>query len=256
MDKIKLLKQLGLEEKEIQTYLTLLSIGPAKATTIARESNIKRPSTYFVLDRLITKGLVSKSEDRKKELFKAEEPEILLRIAKQESIRAKNLEGSIKKLMQDLKKSYKKKLNSPRIQIFEGLEGLWNIAEDTLKEKKEIYAFGSAYELYSSFSFERLEEYGKRRIRHRIKAYVLTDKHPDSVKEYFRQDFTYQKYHFLPESIKLGTYFLLYGDKTALMSSGQSPMGIIIEDKMITEAIKIMFNALWFETEGKNLPLI
>lgn len=256
MDKIKILKQLGLSDKEIQVYVTLLASGPSTATAIAKESNIKRPSTYFVLEKLIGKGLISKNKDDKKELFQAEEPGVLLRFARGESEKARNLEKSIKKIARDLKKIHQKKLNLPRIKIFEGLEGLWNIAEDTLREKKEIYAFGSAYEIYNSYSMGRLEEYGKRRIKNRIKAYVLTDKHPNSIKEYLRQDFTYQKYHFLPESIKLGTYFLLYGDKTALMSSKQPPIGIIIEDKMITEAIKVMFNALWKETEGKNLPVL
>lgn len=254
MDKIEILKQLGLGDKEIEVYKTLLESGITTATAIAKNANIKRPSTYFILQKLVEKGLVSKTEMNKKEFFQAQGPEILLRLAKEKAQKAAITEKSIRKLVQELKKVHQENPNSPRIKIFEGTEGLWNIAEDTLKEKKDIYVFGSAHELYSLYPIEKLDEYGKKRIRLRIKAYVLTDKHPESIKEYFRQEFTYLQYHFLPETIKLGTYFLIYGDKTALMSPKQTPVGIVIEDRMITEALKVMFMALWNETEGKNLP--
>ena len=254
MDKIKILKQLGLSDKEIEVYKALLVCGSSTAAIIAKEANVKRPSAYFILEKLVEKGLVFKTQTNKKELFQAEDPEILSRFAKEKAERAVGIEKSIKKLVGDLKKIHKKSPSSPRIKVFEGIEGIWNIAEDTLREKKEIYAFGSGYEIYRSYSMERLNEYGKQRIKHRIKSYVLTDKHPEMIREYFRQEFTYQQYHFLPETIRLNTYFLIYGDKTALISSKQPPVGMIIEDKMITGALKVMFMALWNQTENKNLP--
>lgn len=254
MDNLDILKQLGLSNKEILVYTALLNSGSTTATVVAKESGVKRSSVYFILNKLIGKGLVSRSEVSKKELFQAEEPDVLVRLAKEQSDRTSIIQKSVKELVKSLRKNHRKNPNSPRIRFFEGLEGIWNIAEDTLKEKKEIFVFGSSHALYGSYSWERLEEYGKRRIKHRIRAFILTDRHPKSITEYFKQAFTYQEYHFLPETIKLGTYFLIYGDKAALISSKQPPVGIIIEDKLITDALKVMFMALWNETAGKNLP--
>lgn len=255
MDKLKKLQQLGLNAKEIQIYSALLSLGPSPAKVIAKSTEIKRPSIYFTLARLITRGLVSQTEIGKKEVFKAENPEILIRLAKENTERAKELEKDLEKLIPPLKKIAKTKSQNLRIRVLEAKEGLWDIANDTLKERKDIYVFGSFQKLYEVYSAKRLDEYGKQRVKRRIKLKVLTDIHPESIKAHIGQDFTYQEYRFLPKDIRLDTYFILYGNKTVLATAKKPLTGVIIEDGTITSAIKIMFDALWKEMEGKNLPI-
>ena len=64
------------------------------------------------------------------------------------------------------------------MRVLEGKEGLWNIANDTLRERKDIYVFGSFQKLYEVYSAKRLDEYVKQRVKRIIKLNVLTEIHP------------------------------------------------------------------------------
>jgi len=55
------LQQLGLTLIETKTYLCLLALGQAKASTVAAKIGVIRPTVYRSLDDLSKKGLVSKT---------------------------------------------------------------------------------------------------------------------------------------------------------------------------------------------------
>ena len=55
------LQQLGLTAIETKTYLCLLSLGQAKASTVAEKIGVIRPTVYRSLDDLSKRGLVSKT---------------------------------------------------------------------------------------------------------------------------------------------------------------------------------------------------
>ena len=73
-----LLRKVGLDEKEIEVYLALLSLKMAKATAISKASCQSRSHTYIVLRSLVEMGLASEVERGKIIHFVAEPPERLL----------------------------------------------------------------------------------------------------------------------------------------------------------------------------------
>jgi len=52
------LRKLGLSEKEIAVYLSLLRMGPSMASVLARVSNVKRTSIYDILNGLTDRNLI------------------------------------------------------------------------------------------------------------------------------------------------------------------------------------------------------
>src|SRR5437870_1872957 len=73
-----LLKRVGLEEREVEVYLALLSMKVARASSVAKAAHQSRSHTYLVLQSLQEKGLVSQTERGKIIHFVAEPPERLL----------------------------------------------------------------------------------------------------------------------------------------------------------------------------------
>ena len=74
MDK-KILQEVGLSQKEIEIYLTLLRAENLTASKIAEKTGIYRPNVYDNLESLIEKGLVSFVISDRVKHFRAEKPE-------------------------------------------------------------------------------------------------------------------------------------------------------------------------------------
>lgn len=66
------LEQLGLDQREITIYRTLISLGPSPIRTIAEKSGINRGTTYDCLKGLLQKGVVSYLPKGKRRLFSPE----------------------------------------------------------------------------------------------------------------------------------------------------------------------------------------
>jgi len=73
-DLIQLLLNIGLTEKEAQTYLTSLKVGTNPASVIARRSGLNRCTTYAVLESLIKKGLIYQIKRDTTRYFTSVEP--------------------------------------------------------------------------------------------------------------------------------------------------------------------------------------
>jgi sugar-specific transcriptional regulator TrmB len=61
----KTLKTFGLNEKEVEVYLTLVNFGWLTALQVSRKCPVKRTTLYRILESLLTKGLVEQKLDDK-----------------------------------------------------------------------------------------------------------------------------------------------------------------------------------------------
>jgi sugar-specific transcriptional regulator TrmB len=74
------LKLLGLNDVDIKVYLSLLKLGAAPASDIAKRAEIPRASVYDILERLEQEGLVSYSVKDFKKYFSPSGPRQLLKL--------------------------------------------------------------------------------------------------------------------------------------------------------------------------------
>ena len=77
---IQELQKIGLSANEATVYLASLEMGPSTILELSKQSKIKRPTTHFVMEGFIKKGLASSFEKGKKRYFVVESPERLLTI--------------------------------------------------------------------------------------------------------------------------------------------------------------------------------
>ena len=118
MVEIDVLRNLGFSEKEAKIYLALLEMGTGTAMTISKKADIKRPTTYLILEELKKKGLVSEIPEQK-HVFAAENPEVL----------QKNLKQNLANLG-ELLPIFKAKFNrgeKPKIKYYEGKDNLYKL---------------------------------------------------------------------------------------------------------------------------------
>ncbi len=68
-------QEVGLSQNESLVFLALNALGPAPAAHVARASKVKRSTTYFVLEQLVERGIVSATRGGKADIYRALEPQ-------------------------------------------------------------------------------------------------------------------------------------------------------------------------------------
>jgi len=239
-------KKLGLSDKEIIIYFKLLEAGASSVRHLAKIAGLNRGTSYDILKKLQEVGLVSFYHKNTKQHFVAEDPEKILKFLADRQQELKKAEAKIKEIIPELKSLQEKGGDKPVTKFYESKYGVRFILDDillTLKQKKvkEYYVYSAAgvrEDVYSAYP-----DFNKKRISHKIKAKTISLSPGGGT--YGMDE---RKWLTLTNgSMVEMTYILLYADKCAFISrdSHNNPVGVIIENKMIYETQKTIFQELW-----------
>ncbi len=127
------LKLLDLSELEITLYLNLLQTGNIQASVLAKKLGLNRSTTRYTLENLHKKELILQVEKNKTFYFSPENPEKILLLLKTQKEEISKKENKIQHIMGDLKNLKSPHLNMPKVQVFEGAEGVKKAYSDFLK---------------------------------------------------------------------------------------------------------------------------
>ncbi|MBW2966740.1 hypothetical protein KY342_06575 [Candidatus Woesearchaeota archaeon] len=231
------LKEFGLTDKEIKVYLALLKLGTALVQDIAKKAGTYRTYTYEILKSLKEKGLVSYVIKSGKQYFEVAEPEKLLNILKEK-------EGKIGKIMPDLKKIYKSAVEKPKIEFYEGKEGLKTILDDLIRTRKEILVYCSTRKQLQLLRFY-FPNFIRRRVKAKIRTKVITERSKEAIEIHKKDKEELREMKFLPKDMEFPTSTNIYGNKVAILSLEKDIVGIIIESESITNSQRMVFDLLW-----------
>lgn len=235
------LEQLGLSHKEAKVYLAGLSFGPVLASVLSQKSGVNRPSTYDVCKALIQKGLMSKTATDNLTYFVAEKPDQLVQDFENKLVKAKEL-------LPELLSISKTASFKPKIRFFEGVSGIKQIYEETLKcQEKVILQAVSIRDFIASVGEEYSKNYIERRARRKILARALHATSGDLIenpygiesKKYLRET------RYLPPEMFATAMMMIYDHKVALMSTKKECFGFIIESAEFSQTMKNWFEVLW-----------
>lgn len=247
-------EKLGFPKKEAQVYLALLEIGNGTVHEIATKANLKRSTTYILLDVLAEKGLVSIASDKTTKVYTATHPERLIQVL-EEQVKERQ---EVVKLGQDmlpyLNTLYPGSGPKPKVLFFEGLKGVQSVYEDTLTSSETIRAYASIENMHAALP-DYFPEYYRRRAGNGISIRSI---HPDTPESEERVTHDKQeardsalvptdKYAFSPE-------INIYDNKIAFMSLRER-FGLIIESEELATAMKKVFELSWKEAKRLNNKL-
>src|SRR3989339_603776 len=126
------LLNLGFTDKEAAVYLACLELGESTIQEIAEKSGVKRTSVYNFLETMKGQGYVSEIKRGGKILLVAENPEGLLKQARERF-------ESLQTFMPEFLGLYNRVAHKPKVKFYQGVEGLKKTYLETLKAEKEIY---------------------------------------------------------------------------------------------------------------------
>jgi HTH-type transcriptional regulator, sugar sensing transcriptional regulator len=236
MDTSEVLEEYGLTNKETKVYLALLPLGSVNLQEIAKKVNLPRTTIYNTLNYLVSKGLVAFIIKQNVKHYEATEPEKLV-----EKIKEK--EELIKSILPNLKILKNTISDSSSVEIYQGTKGIATILYDVFSKKQQTYYFGS-YSLSKELLKYQPEHVRTIRLERKIPAKIVMDK-------YDEETFHKQEYKKITEirynnSLKdFPCMIFIYGNKVAIYTLKVDIIGIIIKNKQVAEAMKIVFDVYW-----------
>jgi sugar-specific transcriptional regulator TrmB len=237
-----LLRRLGLDDREIDIYLCLLSLKSAKATAIAKESGQSRSHTYLLLRSLAQKGLVSEVEHGKVLHFVAESPTCLLNVAEDRASEMQEVRTLLAGAMPLLQSLSPALVGQPRVTLLHGVDGMRQVYRDVFNF--EFCSFFNAEAMFNAFGKNvaiTLATGGRRLIGRDL---LVDNKGGQRYVDEVEQNADYS-IRFLPKHCRFSTDTLVYGDTIALFSYDQENTIVRIENKNIADSLRAWFNVIW-----------
>jgi len=232
------LSEYGLNEKEIKVYLASLSLGKATAAEIAKKSGIIRETSYFILDSLIEKRLVSNAIESNIKRFIANSPQTLIDELKRK-------EATVSEILSDLNVLYNTDSEKTSVETYEGKLGI----------SKQFYAISNLAQneikgiINTDFAFKLLPFQPNKattlRVERNITSDMIIDKTNATQSIIDNNDKELRKTTICSwvSDFKIGLY--IYDDKVSIMTfNSNHPYGITITDKNIANSFEIMFENL------------
>lgn len=241
---IEKLEKFGLSNKEARVYIALLELGTAVVSEVSKKSSLNRSTAYVLLESLSKHGLVSISERKDVRLYTPAAPERIIQILEESVKKYTELVGIAHSILPELKSVYVGVGPKPKVQFFEGVEGIKTAYEDTLTSKETIRAYASIDDLQTVMPTYFPAYFNRRASKGiPIKAFF-----PDTELARGR---TKQDKEELRESILVPrdehaftSEINIYDDKVAFMSIREK-FALIIESKEISDGFKKMFDLAW-----------
>ncbi len=231
------LKNLGFSDNEAVVYLSALETGVAAAQDIAEKAGIKRTTAYSVLESLVKRGFVLKSQKQGKSRYAAESPEKLVRIFAEH-------QKSLQEALPELSALYNSKSIKPKVLFFEGKAGIKKIYYDTIEEKPDVileWNTSEIYEIFPGFPVEYLEMRKQKNIKAKRIAPDDANWRERSKKD--KEDMSVTKL-LRPDEYNIPVEINVYNNKVAFMSYGDE-VGLIIESKAIADAMRVIYELFW-----------
>jgi sugar-specific transcriptional regulator TrmB len=242
------LVNLGLSEKEARVYLAALELGKCPVQKIAQKAGVNRATTYVIIEGLMKKGLMSSYTEGKKQFYFAEAPEKLKILFKDQELGLKRKEEYLEKLLPELKALNIEKEGRPTVRYFEGKEGLRAMAEEFfivkhIEPARMIYSYDLLSDVFSKEEKVKLRD---KRMAQKIKVRsIINDElnrsDPDS--EATRKEVVSFK------EFPITSDIAFFGDRVRIATQKGNLVGLIIENKEITNTFKTLFDLAW---QGKK----
>jgi sugar-specific transcriptional regulator TrmB len=243
---LKELQDLGLSEKEAKIYMAALELGPATADQLAKQSKIKRPTTYVQLQSLMKTGLMSTYEEEKKTYFAPESPELLTRLLQKQKENITSKEKDLKSLLPDLLRQFESAGERPVVRFFPGKDGISIVREEVLKAREKLLrVLLSSDNMTKIYTSKQIDEYTEKRTALGIHSRAIyTDR--SFFDETPVNELSERRYI---RDIPLTIDIRIFDDKVAIFSVEGTLFAMIIESAQISNSMKLIFDFLWSKAE-------
>ena len=239
-----LLKKLGTNEKEAQTFIKLLELGAQPISVIAKQMSTPRSSMYLIIDRLKDLNLIEEFERAGIKYVKCIPVSNIADILKSKE---KNIQQTLEILEEKLPEfeSLENRLSiTPTIKFHEGKEAVAQMYEEILKEKEFYAAFNPklVLEILPEYHYKIPE--GLKQTGGKAKELVTDCKEGREYKEKYTSK--NHKIKVLPKGTNFDSDTVICKNKIYMTGYGKGQVsGTEIHNTALAQSQRALFELIW-----------
>ena len=243
------LTELGMTQREVQTYLALLPLGHATGYQVAEQLNANKSTTYIILEELRKKGLITKSVGTGKHFFVAKDLQDFVTTKRKEvealsdlvpdiqAVCAHNPETKIEYLVGG-KQVAQAACSFIRASTSRQIDVLFTYTEGTLLEERAL----EVHEIYTTLLEEKctiraISPHHVPSLMHPVQKIIR--KRPFSIRTLDFEKFPSKSIRYITDGRVLYTS---RGDNDTYSA-------VTIKDQQIADTEKYIFNILWEQSK-------
>ena len=259
---VKSLQKTGFTDKEALVYVSLLELGGAYPSRIAEYCGLKRATTYNVLTALSVRGLINEIEKRNKIFYQIDKPRKFINYSKSRVEIAKDDLERAEKILPDLESMFSLLGDKPKVLFFEGPDTVANICKDQTSGagNYELIGFSNAKRFKDILTPSQMKDFVTAKDRLNIFTRGINPDTPEdraygkTVFEGIRKELWPKVRYMSKEKFPYEGEITVYNpNKIAITKlGGPNIIGVIIEDKMIHDMMKMIFELSWNSPEVRD----
>lgn len=239
MNHEKTLEIFGLSKSKAHVYLAALTIGRGTVIDIALQAQLPRTTTHEILMNLTSLGLVKFTVKGRRRIYIAEKPTQLKKILEDKQHK---LETALPSLMSLWNTTGIK----PQVLMYEGVQGIKTVFEDTLTVKnKTLYGILSMEDLYSIPGKSFMDAYIGKRVHAGISLKVIRSEGKEIEPTWPTSNEELRELRYAPKNLTFPMTTYLYDNKVAIIGTQKENFGMIIESADFYTTLKNLFDILW-----------
>ncbi len=246
----QLFRKLGMNEKEIETFLRLLELGAKPISVIAKYVGTPRSTMYVIIEKLKSMNLVEEVARRGVLYVKCIPVKNIIPVLQERELGLRNTISLIKDKLPELEALENKLSITPTVKFFEGKKAVMEMYEEVLREK-EFRAF------FNPKLVKRVMPEYHFKIPQKLKgsggkAKELLVDGPDA-KEYQKKFSSLRhEIRILPKELVFSADMIMTKSAIYMISYGEKEISATaVHNPSLAEAQRIVFDLIWKSTNHK-----
>lgn len=252
---LRQLEDMGLSEKEAKVYVASLMLGPATVQQIANQADIKRVTTYVILESLSNLGLVGQASHGKKTYFTAEEPVSLQGLLDKKEREIADQKEAFKAFLPDLESLKSIPAETPTVKYYDTIEGLRTAVgafflSAAVNKTETLYGFSDVDKVKEFFPNIAKPKGNPARIQAGLHTRLIYTSSEGPTYKAHDLESNRESRHIPSDKYPIQGDLSLAGDLTLFLSlDGDHPFGVSIKSAAVASAMRTLFDLAWDEAE-------
>ncbi len=240
------LEKLGLDGKEIATYLAALELSECTIVPLVKKTGIVRTTLVYVLEKLQTKGLIEIVQHATHKRYIAVSPKSLISLIRKKGAQLEMQAQQLEEVLPELNQLFRSSPFQPRVQVFKG-EELRDLYNDIIDQPiNEMCYVGNTTNISLAVGDRFLRDWIRRRAAKQIKARAIRIRSGEQeTDEYVGTKELLRTIRYAPEGFTSPSVILIYGDSVAVVTTAKESFGVVTTSRDYAESMRSWFKELW-----------